>query len=258
MLAPPDFVYWLHPLPLFLLILCVVGTAASAIYSLLLLPPVRRAGTGLVKINTAVGSVSGGLLGLSMTFLAHSVYFMEDRARDAVNAEARAIIELDNTLDEMAEPQRGALARLLASYGSSVAAEWPVMATDSTGSEQSLRDIYAAIINAPAEQHRDQVEQDRLLAEFDKLSDARKERLSVAKNRVTGAQWALVEGLIITLLFVVAMSHADYRIAAKVSLGAIATAASLLLFVIIMHDRPFFGYEAFGPEFIITASGASP
>lgn len=258
MLAPPDFAYWLHPLPLFLLILCVVGTAASAIYSLLLLPPVRRASTGLVKINTAVGSISGGVLGLSMAFLAHSVYSIEDRARDAVNAETRAIIELDSTLDEMAEPQRGDLARLLANYGSSVAAEWPVMAADSTGSEQSLRHIYAAIINGPAEQHKDQVQQDRLLAEYDDLSSARQERLSVAQDRVTGGQWALVEGLIITLLFVVAMSHADYRIAAKVSLGAIATAASLLLFVIVMHDRPFFGYGAFGPEIILSASGASP
>jgi hypothetical protein len=54
------------------------------------------------------------------------------------------------------------------------------------------------------------------------------------------------------------MSHADFRIAAKVSLAAIATAASLLLFVIIMHDRPFFGYGALGPEPILAASGASP
>jgi hypothetical protein len=144
----------------------------------------------------------------------------------------------------MAEPQRGVLAWLLASYGSSVAAEWPVMATDSTGSEQSLRDIYAAIINAPTEQHKDQVQQGQLQAEYDNLSSARQGRLSVAQDRVTGAQWALVEGLIVTLLFVVAMSHADYRIAAKVSSGAIATADSLLFFVIIMHDRPFFGWGA--------------
>ena len=100
--------------------------------------------------------------------------------------------------------------------------------------------------------------QSRLLAAYDNLSSARKERLSIAEDRVSGGQWALVEGLILTLLFVVAMSHADFRIAAKVSLAAIATAASLLLFVIIMHDRPFFGYGALGPEPILAASGASP
>jgi hypothetical protein len=121
-----------------------------------------------------------------------------------------------------------------------------------------LQNIYTAIISWPTEEYGDKVQQSRLLAEYDNLSTARQERLSIAQDRVSGGQWALVEGLIVTLLVVVAMSHADFRIAARVLLGAIATAASLLLFVIIMHDRPFVGYGALGPEPILTALGASP
>ena len=258
MLAPPDFMYWLHPVPLFFTILFIVGAVAFAIYSLLLLPPVRRASTGLIKINTAVGSISGGVFGLSLAFLAHSVYSMEDRARDAVNAEAHAVQGMTTALDVMTGPSRDGLVRLLEHDGTSVADEWSVMVEGGSETEQSLRDIYSAIIDWPTEEYKDKVQQNRLLAEFDNLSNARQERLSIAQDRVSGGQWALVEGLIITLLFVVAMSHADFRIAARVSLGAIATAASLLLFVIIMHDRPFFGYGALGPDPILAASGDSP
>ncbi len=258
MLAPPDFMYWLHPVPLFVVILCMVGAVAFAIYSLLLLPPVRRASAGLIKINTAVGSISGGVFGLSLAFLAHSVYSMEDRARDAVNAEAHAVQDMTTTLNAMTGPGRDGLVRLLEHYGISVGNEWSVMAQGSSGANQSLQEIYSAIISWPTDEYKDKVHQSRLLAAYDNLSSARKERLSIAEDRVSGGQWALVEGLILTLLFVVAMSHADFRIAARVSLAAIATAASLLLFVIIMHDRPFFGYGALGPEPILAASGASP
>ena len=258
MLAPPDFMYWLHPVPLFLTILCVVGAVAFAIYSLLLLPPFRRASTGLIKINTAVGSISGGVFGLSLAFLAHSVYAMEDRARDAVNSEAHAVQDIATTLSAMTGPGRDGLVRLLDHYGTSVASEWPAMAEGGSETKQSLQDIYSAIISWPTDEYKDKVQQNRLLTEYDNLSNALQERLSIAQDMVSGGQWALVEGLIITLLFVVAMSHADFRIAARVSLGAIATAASLLLFVIIMHDRPFVGFGALGPEPILAASSASP
>ena len=256
MLSPPEFLYWLHPAPLFAAIFSTVAAVACAIYCLLLLPPVRRASTGLVKISTAVGSISGGVFGISMGFLSNSVYHMEDRARDAVNAEARAIHEMDTTLSAMASQQRDGLVRLVARYREAVVAEWPEMSKDSSKCEQPLRDIYSAIINGPTEAHKDRVQLDRLLSEFDKLSRARQERLSIAQDRVSGGQWALVVGLSITLLLVVAMSHADFRIAARVSLGAITTAVSLLLFVIILHDRPFVGYGALTPEPILSISSA--
>lgn len=83
MLAPPDFMYWLHPVPIFFTLLCVVGAIAFH-------------GAG------------------------------------------------------------------------------------STRAKQSLQNIYTAIISWPTEEYGDKVQQSRLLAEYDNLSTARQERLSIA------------------------------------------------------------------------------
>ena len=258
MLGPPEFIYALPPGLVFIVILGAVGVVAVAIYSLLLLPSIRRASSRLIKISTAVGTVSGAIFALSMAFLANAVWSMEDRAREAVNAEARAIQVMDIYMDLMTRPAQDGLTRLLADYGSAVAAEWPNLNFEGRQAEQVLRNIYSAIISGLAEGERNRVLQQRLLSALDNLSAARQQRLSIAQHVVSGSQWTLVAGLGIVLLIVLAMIHADFHLAAKISLCSLTVAISLLLQVIILHDRPFIGYEPIGPGPIITASGATP
>ena len=260
MRLPPDFLYALPPGGSFLLILAVVGTVALAIYSVFRLPWIRKASPRLSHINTAVGSVSGAIFGLSMTFLANAVWSIEDRARETVNAEARAIRVMDVYMDSMTGPARDGIARLLADYGRAVAAEWDAMGQDGAGAvaEQALREVYAAIIKGFAEGEQNRMLQQRLLTALDSLSTARQQRLSMAQNFVSGSQWTLVTGLAVVLLVVIAASHAHFPLASAVSAAALAAAISIMLFVIILHDRPFIGYAALTPEPILRATGAGP
>jgi hypothetical protein len=260
MRVPPDFIYMLPPGGTFLVILAVVGAVALAVYSVFRLPRIRAAAPRLSHINTAVGSVSGAIFGLSMTFLANAVWSIEDKARETVNAEARAIRVMEVYMDSMTGPARDGIARLLADYGEAVSAEWDAMGQEGAGvaAEQALREIYAAIIKGFAEGEQNRALQQRLLTALDSLSTARQQRLSLAQNFVSGSQWTLVTGLALVLLVVIAASHADFPLASAVSVAALAAAISVLLFVIILHDRPFIGYAALTPEPILRATGAGP
>ena len=62
----------------------------------------------------------------------------------------------------------------------------------------------------------------------------------------------------VVLLCMVAASHADFPLARRASLTGIAFAISILLFVIVLHDRPFTGYDALTPQPILAAAGALP
>jgi len=258
MRLPPDFVYMLPPGGIFLLILTLVGAVAYGIHRIFMLKRVQSAAGELSKISTAVGSVSGAIFALSMTFLANAVWNMEDRARETINAEARAISVMDIYLGSLTIPAQDGMARLLADYGTAVAGEWDKMGEDGAGAaaEQALRGIYAAVIDGLSQGDQNRLLQQRLLGALDNLSIARQQRLSIAQDYVSGSQWILVTGLAIVLLVVMAASHADFRTASRVTLAALVVAISIMLFVIILHDRPFIGYNALTPEPIVYATGA--
>lgn len=255
---PPDFFYFLPPGQAFLAILAVVAAVALLIEGVFRLPWIRKAAGDLSKLNTAVGSVSGAVFGLSMAFLANSVWTIEDQARETVNAEARAIQVIDIYMDSTAGPEHDGLARLFGEYGEATAAEWGSLADDglSPRSDEALREIYSAVLKGFAEGEQNRVLQQRLLGSLDALSTARQQRLSVAQNFVNGSQWLLVTGLGIVLLVVMAASHAYVPLASRVAVSVIAVAISILLFVVILHDRPFEGYAALTPEPILAATKA--
>lgn len=257
MRVPPDILYSLPPAGTFLIVLAAVGAVALLIQAVFRLPRIREASAGLAKLNTAVGSVSGAVFGLSMTFLANAVWTIEDQARESVNAEARAIRVMDIYMESMAKPERDGIAGLLEDYGLAVSAEWDGMADtgSSPQAEQALRNVYASVIKGFAAGEQNRMLQQRLLGALDSLSIARQQRLSLAQNFVSGSQWLLVTGLGVVLLIVMAASHAEFRIAFPVAVASVALAISILLFVIILHDRPFIGYAALTPEPILAATG---
>ena len=261
MRVPPDFIYTLPPYLIFPLVLATVGAVAFLVQVLIRMPRARKASNDLSKISTAVVTVSGAIFGLSMSFLANSVWNSEDQARETVNAEARAIRVMDIYLDSLTEPTREGLSRLLVDYGRAVAAEWDDMAdSDAEGgpAELALRDVYAAVIRGFAEGDLNRMVQQRLLGSLDSVSTARQQRLSIAQNYVSVSQWTLVTGLALVLLFTLSASHAAFPLARQISVTAITLAISIMLFVILLHDRPFIGYAALTPDPILAATGAAP
>ncbi|MFN4142061.1 hypothetical protein [Aestuariivirga sp.] len=257
---PPDFLFLLPPAGIFISVLLTVAAVALAFELLMMLRPVREASARFAEITPGVVAVSGALFGLSVTFLANSVWTTEDRARETVNAEARALRVMQVYMDQMTGPSRDGLSRLIADYGTAVSAEWTAMTDRQARSrgEQALRDVYASVIKGFSEGEQNRTLQQRLLTALDTLSAARQQRLSMAQDVVSGGQWFLVTGLGAVLLSIVAMSHAKVPFARRVALCVVTTAASIMLFMIVLHDRPFVGHAAVTPQPILRAAGFMP
>ncbi len=257
---PPDFVYELSPPLLFLLVLASVAAVALLIQAAIRLPFIAKAAPQLAQITPAVSTIAGAIFGLSMTFLANSVWNTEDSAHNAVNSEARAIRVMELYMDSLTAPAYDGMSKLIADYGRAVAAEWDSMSEDDYGTpaEVALRTIYRAVISGLAEGDQNRLLQQRLLTSLDELSTARQERLSIAENYVSISQWTLVVGLGIVLLFVVTLNHIATPVARRVAVGAVVMSISIMLYVIVLHDRPFIGYAAVTPEPILKATGAAP
>lgn len=259
MRLPPDLVYDLPPTLLFLLVLACVGAVALLIQTAIRLPPIARAAPRIAQITPAVSTIAGALFGLSMTFLANAVWNTEDSAHDAVNSEARAIRLMELYMDSLTAPAYDGMSRLIANYGVAVKAEWDAMSEDDYGTpaEVALRTIYGAVIKGLAEGDQNRLLQQRLLSSLDEVSAARQKRLSIAENYVSLSQWTLVVGLGIVLLSMVTISHITTPLARRVAVSAVTLAISIMLYVILLHDRPFIGYDAITPEPILKATGAS-
>lgn len=260
MRVPPDFIYELSPPVLFLVVLAAVGIVALLIQWVLRIPRVARAAPELTQMTTAVSTIAGAIFGLSMTFLANSVWNTEDNAHNAVNAEARAIRVMDLYMDSLTAPAYDGMSRLIANYGEAVKAEWDAMSEDDYGSpaETALRTIYGAVIKGLAEGDQNRLLQQRLLTSLDELSAARQERLSIAENYVSVSQWTLVTGLGVVLIVVITLSHASFPLARRVAVAAVVMAISIMLYVILLHDRPFIGYAAQTADPILKATGVEP
>jgi len=258
MRVPPDFIYELPPTVLFLVVLACVGAVTMLIQVLAHLPRVLKAAPQMAQMSTAVSTIAGAIFGLSMTFLANTVWTTEDAAHNAVNAEARAIRVMDLYMDSLTAPAYDGMAKLIADYGEAVKGEWGSMSEDDYGSpaETALRTIYGAVIRGLAEGDQNRLLQQRLLTSLDDLSAARQDRLSIAQNYVSVSQWTLVVGLGIVLLCVVTLNHITAPLARRVAVGAVVMSISIMLYVILLHDRPFIGYDAIGPDPILKATGA--
>lgn len=252
-----DFLFQLPAGGIFAVVLAAVAFVALLLELLFRSEPVRRAAPELSKVSVAIATVCGALFGLSVTFLANSVWNTEDEAREAVSAEARAIRVMEVYLDATQEPPHNNLYQLLAAYGRGVAEEWSVMAGYGGGdaAEHSLRKIYQTVLSDVSHSDQDRLLQQRLLVVLDSLSTARQQRLSIAQDVVSIPQWMLVIGLGLVLMLVVSTIHVAHPGARRLALAAMTLTISIMLFVIVLHDRPFIGRSALMPDPILRAAG---
>ena len=256
---PPDFIFALAPGGMFLVILGIVGSIALALHVLIARWPLRQVSQRLPELSPAIITLCGTLFGLSVTFLANSVWTTEDRARQMVNTEARDIRVIRIYMDQLTGPTQDAFTHLITSYANAVDEEWDAMTDPDAraAAERALRNLYAAVLNGCSEGEQNRMIQQRLLASLDSLSIARQQRLSMAQDVVSAGQWLLVSGLGLLLMVVVALGHARFPLARGVAMAAMTAAITLALFVIVAHDRPFVGNAALSPQPILRAAGVA-
>jgi hypothetical protein len=257
---PPDFIYGLPHGGVFLVVLATVGAIALALHALIGRWPLKMVSQRLPELSPVIITLTGTMFGLSVTFLANSVWTTEDRARQTVNTEARDIRVMRVYMESLTGPSRDGLSQIITAYANAVAGEWNAMTASSARApaEQELRNLYAAVIQGFSEGEQNRLLQQRLLTALDSLSIARQQRLSMAQDVVSAGQWLLVAGLGLLLLVMVALGHARFPLPRGVAMAAVTAAITLALFVIVVHDRPFVGSSALTPQPILRAAGIVP
>ena len=71
--------------------------------------------------------------------------------------------------------------------------------------------------------------------------DARRQRIIISQSQVNLVKWLCLFMQAAAVLFAIAMTHCDNRIAASISLGLFATGVAASVLLIAAHDRPFTG-----------------
>jgi hypothetical protein len=257
---PLDFLVSLTSIGIFAVVFFCVGLVSVFLLAIMETPQIRRISLALSDMTTAVVTVSGAIFALSVTFLANSVWASEDKARESVYAEARSIRVIETYIEAMTGPLRGELAGLVDVYAMAVKAEWPGSDQEvvEPTAEQALSTMYSAVLREPGEGDTARALQQRLLVELDALSMAREQRLAMEQDAVSPGQWTLVIGLGVMLLVTVALSHARFHLARRVSLGVLTVSLSIMIYVIVLHHSPFVGPHAQSPDQILKAAGLSP
>lgn len=241
----------------FFLILAAVSAVAVLLHLAFYLPRLRGE-DGKSKPSDTIQTVIGGMFALSMAFLANAVSATDDRAREAVNAEARNIRLMEIYSAPLDRALGLRLDGLLSDYAEAAAREWNDMVDGraSETAEQELKQAYEFVLGGlPTEGFKPLVQQ-RLLVTLDSLSAARQLRLSIAQESVRGWQWFLVVGLALILMVAVATVHASVPAARLRALAITVAAITTVFFVVLTYQHPFSGSASLTPGPILEAAQA--
>lgn len=241
----------------FFLILAAVSAVAALLHLAFYIPRLRGE-DGTSKPSENLQGVFGGMFALSMAFLANATWATDDRAREAVNAEARSIRLMEIYSAPLGQALNQDLDRLLAEYAEAAAREWKDMVDGraSEAAERELKEAYEFVLGGlPADGFTPLVQQ-RLLVTLDSLSAARQLRLSIAQESVRGWQWLLVVGLAVILMVAVAAVHAAVPAARLRALAVTVAAITTMFFVVLAYQHPFAGFASLTPAPILEAAKA--
>jgi len=89
--------------------------------------------------------------------------------------------------------------------------------------------------------------QREIVAALEAAFDARRQRIIISQSQVNLVKWLCLFVQAAAVLFAIAMTHCDNRIAASISLGLFATGVAASVLLIAAHDRPFTGEISVGP-----------
>lgn len=252
-----DAMYWIAASPVWLavLLIVIVPTAITMCGPII----VRRlVGMDRIVGNNEVAGFKFATLGVIYAVLLGlvviSVWEKYAEADDAVTRESGALASLYRLAGGLAPEDQQSLRASLSEYADSVAADdWPAMAQgqESPEGRQALGSIYKVILAIRIGSARDAVLLDALLTQADLITDARRERISLAEGVVPAAIWfVLFLGAALTLGFTFFFGVENLR-AQVVMAGILALVIFLALFVAVSISHPFTGPLSVRPEAIV-------
>ena len=244
----PVWLYQLNPLLIALMLLAFIE-AVSLIGLLLarryVLPRLRYRDKPNEAVSGTVQAI-GVFYGITVGLIAVGVWTTNSEARDLVSKEASAIAMLHRDTAGYPEPIRTELRAELRSYTVFVINQaWPaqqkgqgqILAAGSGILDDFQRILYSF---QPAHAGQEALHRETLRA-YNNLIEYRRLRLDAVDSGLSGVMWLVIwAGAIISISVAYFYRIEDPRLHA-ILISLMAAFLSMLLFMIVVNDRPFYG-----------------
>jgi hypothetical protein len=198
-------------------------------------------------LSAAVATATSAIFALMIAFSGAGIWSDGNQARAAVQREANALENVRSIAESFPSLLRERTLADVQAYAQQVLqGDWPAMLrnapfTDSIydKSEKFLIDLIEAVaresVAAPLPNAS------MAIAQIVEVRSARLQRISLATQGVSAAQWLAMLVIAGAAMFATAILHNHERTAQYVAMVIYTACVSAAVFVILAHDRPFIG-----------------
>jgi hypothetical protein len=205
-------------------------------------------------INDAIsGTVQaiGVFYGITVGLIAVAVWDTNSKATDLVSREASAIGGMYRDVRGLPAPLRDDLSVLLRDYtGYIVEQSWPAQKQGriADGGTEFMNSFQAKLFAfEPASPGQTQIFGEALRA-FNNLAEARRLRLNSVTGGLSSTMWAVIWiGAVISIGVAYLFNIQDPKMHALL-IGLMAGFLAIVLFMIVINDKPFYGANSISPE----------
>jgi len=205
-------------------------------------------------INDAIsGTVQaiGVFYGITVGLIAVAVWDTNSNSSDLVSKEASAIGGLYRDVRGLPSPLRDDLSKLLRDYTTFVVQQdWPAQQQGRIldGGTQILNDFETRLFAyEPTTSGKTEIYGETLHA-FNNLAEARRLRLHAVTEGLSGTMWAVIWiGAVISIGVAYLFNIQDPKMHALL-IGLMAGYLAIVLFMIVINDKPFYGSVNISPE----------
>ena len=242
---------WLNVLPDFWIFVVVAGIPVVAV---VLAPQLRRLLIGDVSKEFSDGAAEAfkAIITFMVFILAFSLLLVQTQYRAAeeiITKESNTLNVMDRMLWRLGGEQAAACRLLLRDYAKSVVRdEWPTLAHGKRNDETTrlLGQLSQCVLSVESTTNREQSVYHQILVHLDELSDLREHRIAEAEQGLGDLYWGTVTGLVLILVMLAAMVQAT--IDRAFALSGLICAASLLLALVVILNKPFTGENVVSPD----------
>jgi len=191
------------------------------------------------------------IFGLFVVFTAAQVWNDNERANAAVDREAsalRAVVLLAAAFP--GEPESRLRDLIRRHIEQATTQEWPMMAKGTATlrfTPPLVAEALQLTLSLSPNTEGAKNAQREIATALETAFDARRQRIIISQSQVNSVKWLCLFVQAAAVLFAIAMTHCDNRIAASISLGLFATGIAASVLLIVAHDRPFTGEISVGP-----------
>lgn len=251
---------WLQALPL--LPMFLVAFLVALVAALLIVVSVRA---GLRRVGYCEGTPFGlrdvvvtatsAMFALMIAFSAAGIWNESNQARAAVQREANGLENVVRIAASFPPALHERVTADVKTYARQVLdLDWPAMLrkvhfTDNVydTSEKTLIDLVEAVAREAGKPGAPAVAS-ALVAQVVDVRSARLQRITLATQGVSSAQWLAMVLIALAAMIGLAMAHNHDRLAQAFAMAIYAGAVSAAFFVILAHDRPFVGRISVGSQ----------